>query len=213
MKVVAVSDIHMRNIETPPADLLLVAGDMTFRGDKEELDWYEDWLSSQPQRHKVWIAGNHELGIERFPTWASRIAKNSNSIYLEDSGVEIEGLSLWGSPMTPWFRNWAFNRHRGEEIKTHWRMIPEGTDILMTHGPPFGYMDLSREGEHVGCEDLLDVLNYLDYPPQVLVFGHIHGGYGEEEHKRPDGKIIKLINASTCDEKYLPTNQPIIFEI
>ncbi len=101
MKCVAVSDIHMQNVKTPDADLLLVAGDMTMKGSKPELIWFEKWLLSQPQKHKVWIAGNHEKGIEQNPTWAPELAERTGTIYLEDSGVEIEGVSIWGSPITP----------------------------------------------------------------------------------------------------------------
>ena len=39
-------------------------------------------------------------------------------------------------------------------------------------------------------------------------FGHIHGGYGVREI---DGKTF--VNASTCTEKYYPTNEPIIVEL
>lgn len=214
MKCVAVSDIHMRDVVTPEADMLLVAGDMTFKGKGHELAWFEEWLKKQPQKHKVWIAGNHEMGLELNPHLAPQIAERTGSLYLEDSGVELDGVSIWGSPITPWFFDWAFNRQRGEDILHHWRMIPEGIDILMTHGPPFGYLDLVPRGEHVGCEDLLDVVsNQLEYPPQVMIFGHIHLGYGETELKRFDGKVIKMINASSCDEDYVPVNPPIVFEI
>lgn len=213
MKVVAVSDIHLKDVKTPEADLLLLAGDMTFKGAKQELEWFERWLMRQPQKHKVWIAGNHELGLERDGTLAAGIARRTGSHYLEDSGIDIEGVSIWGSPVTPWFFDWAWNRQRGEEIRRHWLLIHEGTDILMTHGPPFGYMDLNREGESVGCKDLLDAINELSYPPRVMVFGHIHSGYGECVHTRPDGKKIHLINASSCNEDYEAVNEPIEFEI
>ena len=32
----------------------------------------------------------------------------TNAIYLEDSGVEIDGVRFWGSPWTPTFMDWAF---------------------------------------------------------------------------------------------------------
>lgn len=213
MKVVAVSDIHLQDVKTPEADLLLVSGDMTFKGARQELEWFERWLERQPQKHKVWIAGNHEMGLEQDETLAPAIARRTNSIYLEDSGVELDGVSIWGSPVTPYFFDWAWNRQRGEDIRRHWHMIPEGTDILLTHGPPYGYLDLNRDGEPVGCEELLAALNQLTYPPRVMVFGHIHSGYGECVHTRPDGKKIHLINASSCDEEYRAVNDPIEFEI
>jgi Icc-related predicted phosphoesterase len=160
MKCVAVSDIHMREVKTPDADLLLVAGDMTMTGSLPQMTWFENWLLKQPQKHKVWIAGNHEMGLEQNPLQAPRLAERTESIYLEDSGVDIDGISIWGSPVTPWFHDWAFNRQRGEEIRRHWQMIPEGTDILMVHGPPYGHLDYTIRGEHVGCNDLIEVLEY-----------------------------------------------------
>lgn len=214
MKCVAVSDIHTREVVTPEADLLIVAGDMTFHGEKKELDWYADWLRRQPQKHKVWIAGNHELGLEKNPKLAPVLAKETGSIYLEDNGVDIEGLKIWGSPVTPFFFAWAFNRQRGSEIREHWKLIPEGLDILITHGPPLGYLDDVPGGEHVGCADLLEFLQEILYePPQVVIFGHIHNGYGEEILEREDGTQVRLINASSCDENYRPVNQPVSFEL
>lgn len=214
MKCVAVSDIHMREVVTPEADLLIVAGDMTFHGDKKELDWFADWLKRQPQKHKVWIAGNHEVGLEKNPKWAPSLAKETGTVYLEDNGIEIEGLKIWGSPVTPFFFAWAFNRQRGEDIRAHWKLIPEGLDILITHGPPFGYLDDVPGGEHVGCEDLLDVVKDVLYePPRVVIFGHIHNGYGEEILEREDGTKIHLINAASCDEHYRAVNPPIVFEL
>lgn len=214
MKCVAVSDIHLREVVTPDADLLIVAGDMTFRGEAEELAWYCDWLNRQPQKHKVWISGNHELGIESNPNLAIKLAEETGTTYLDDSGIEIEGLRIWGSPITPFFRNWAFNRQRGAEIRSHWKLIPEALDLLITHGPPYGYLDETQSGEHVGCEDLLCLLrDELTEPPQMVIFGHIHEGYGRDKIERLDGRCIELINASSCDKSYRPVNDPILFEM
>jgi Icc-related predicted phosphoesterase len=214
MKVVAVSDFHMRDIETPPADLLIVAGDMTFKGTKSELSWFTDWLHRQPQKHKIWIAGNHELGLEHDPQAASGIAAATNSIYLNDSSTSVEGVTIYGSPITPWFFDWAFNRHRGEEILKHWRKIPEGLDILITHGPPFGILDLASSNEHAGCADLLETISTtLRKPPRLHIFGHIHSSYGQATLLRHDKQNVQLMNVSTCDDQYEPTHAPMIFEM
>src|SRR5277367_5600211 len=182
MKCVAVSDFHLRDVETPPADLLLVGGDMTMIGASHELDWFTEWLKRQPQKHKVWIAGNHEISIERFPDLAKDIARQTNTIYLNDELVEIEGVKIWGSPITPWFCDWAFNRRRGMEIRQHWNKIPEDLDILITHGPPHGFLDLIESGEAVGCEELYDVIAHkLAKPPGFHIFGHIHSGHGRAQ--------------------------------
>lgn len=204
----------MRDVKTPAADLLIVAGDMTMRGSDRELAWFEEWLGRQPQRHKVWIAGNHELGIEREPQKAWDLAKRTGTTYLDDSSCEVEGLRLWGSPITPWFMDWAYNRQRGAEIRRHWQAIPENLDILITHGPPMGYLDPARDGEHVGCSDLLDVLETkLNLPPRFHICGHLHSGYGKMTLKRQDGKRVEVINASSCNEQYNAVNKPIEFEV
>ncbi|MEI6873153.1 MAG: UvrD-helicase domain-containing protein, partial [Verrucomicrobiota bacterium] len=71
---------------------------------------------------------------------------------LLNSGVTIEGLKIWGSPYSPRFFDWAFNCDRGEDIAQHWRLIPDDTDILITHGPPAGILDRTIQGDVTGCE-------------------------------------------------------------
>ena len=213
MRCVAVSDTHMRDVITPEADLLIVGGDTTFKGTPEELAFFCDWLKRQPQKHKVWIAGNHELELEDNPELGPLLAKETGSIYLNDSAVEIEGLKIWGSPITPWYYDWAFNRHRGRPIRKHWDAIPEGLDILITHGPPHGSLDVARGGLHAGCEELYKVLMGMMLPPRYHIFGHIHSGYGQKILRRPDGKTITLLNASICNEKYENANKPFVFNI
>jgi Icc-related predicted phosphoesterase len=214
MKCVAVSDIHLRDVSTPDADLLIVSGDMTFKGTSVEMSWFANWLGKQPQHNKVWIAGNHELGLENNPELADRVAADTKSIYLNDSEVTIDGIRIWGSPITPWFYDWAFNRERGSDIRKHWQLIPNGLDILITHGPPYGYLDETMDSDHVGCEELADrVLNQLTAPPRLHIFGHIHGGYGVTAVNHNCGNTITMINASTCNERYEAINAPVEFEI
>lgn len=214
MQIVAVSDIHCRDIETPRADLLLITGDITMTGAPQELEWFCDWIKKQPQRHKVWIAGNHELGLEAAPGAALQMAEATGTIYLEDSGCEIEGLKIWGTPVTPWFMDWAYNRRRGTEIAAHWEKVPEAIDILLSHGPPKGHLDALPSGEAVGCDDLLSTLaERLLRPPRVVICGHIHCCYGESTIIRTDGQTVRVINASICNEQYQAANQPVVFAL
>jgi predicted phosphodiesterase len=134
--------------------------------------------------------------------------------YLENSGVSIDDLKFWGSPITPNFyeAHWAFNRTRGEKITKYWDMIPKDTNVLVTHGPMKGVMDLvdnRYQSEHVGCEDLEHTVNYELNDLKLFTFGHIHDGYG----KRVDSKGRTFVNASTCTEQYVPKNAPIVVEI
>lgn len=107
----------------------------------------------------------------------------------------------------PEFCKWAFNVPRGEACLAKWDLIPEDTDILVTHTPPIGHGDLCCSGVRAGCVELLSIVQRR-VKPKYHIFGHIHEGYGISS----DGKII-YINASTCDLNYLPSNSPIVFDI
>jgi hypothetical protein len=144
IRIVCISDTHGQHakLSAPAGDVLVHAGDFMAFGDapKEIVD-FNHWLGKQPHRFKVVIAGNHDLMFERHPGAAKELL--SNAIYLENSGTELLGLKFWGSPVQPEFNNWAFNVARGAAIRRYWQMIPEGTDVLVTHGPPFGVLDKS----------------------------------------------------------------------
>lgn len=141
MKVTVISDTHgqHRSLKLPKGDLLIHAGDISKRGHPIVVEDFLDWFSLQKFRYKVFIAGNHDFFLERaHPQFIEQMIPN-DIIYLNDSGTEIEGIKIWGTPITPWFNNWAFNRERGAEIKQHWDLIPADTEILITHGSPHSY--------------------------------------------------------------------------
>ncbi|KAJ7401036.1 metallophosphoesterase domain containing 2 [Pitangus sulphuratus] len=110
--------------------------------------------------------------------------------------------------MTPWFNGWGFNLPRGQSLLDKWNLIPEGIDILMTHGPPLGFRDwVPKELQRVGCVELLNTVQRR-VRPKLHVFGGIHEGYGI----MTDG-YTTYINASTCTVSFQPTNPPIIFDL
>ena len=156
MTIIYISDTHNRHndVELPDGDILIHAGDVSSKGTEAEIDNFLEWFSGQPHKHKIFIAGNHDFYFERETDTviANKIPKNV--IYLNDSGCEIEGLHIWGSPVQPEFNDWAFNRKRGDQIKKYWDLIPNNTDILITHGPPLKILDKSIRGKHLGCEEL-----------------------------------------------------------
>ncbi|WP_143068767.1 metallophosphoesterase family protein [Kaistella treverensis] len=130
---------------------------------------------------------------------------NENTFYLHNSSVEIDGLQIWGSPYPPTFFNWAFNVDRGKEIEKIWKDIPRDTDILITHGPPFGILDQTHSNQHVGCEELLKKIYKIQ--PQYHLFGHIHEAYGIFNTEK-----TTFINGSVLNEHYEMVNLPITFE-
>lgn len=96
----------------------------------------------------------------------------TGAIYLQDTRIEIDGVSFWGSPWQPAFNDWAFNLPRGAALAEKWSMIPAGLDVLVTHGPPLGIGDRSSVGGREGCAELL--ARALATKPRVHLFGHIH---------------------------------------
>jgi len=179
-------DKQLREIsENHPDAILVHSGDISYRGRIWEVEEFVEWYASLPFKNKIMIAGNHDFLFEKESEKASEILERLGQgiIYLNDSGIEVEGLNFWGSPVTPWFHDWAFNRVE-EEINHHWELIPENTDILITHGPPFLTLDSTN------------------------VFGHIHEAAGIVEK---DGVIY--VNASTLDLYYDVKNSPIILSI
>ena len=207
-----ISDTHnlhneIRMPEHESVDMVLCSGDISGRGSIGEIRDFLFWYNSLPIKHKVFCAGNHDFGFE--DKWTRTkvdevLASYTDIHYLEDSGVTIDGIKIWGSPQTPWFHNWAFNKQRGEEIKKYWDMIPFDTDILLTHGPAFGYGDDTADGKAVGCVDLWNTL--LDIRPKIHIFGHIHEAAGMYTYD----KWYTGINASVVNRYYMVVHEPTI---
>ena len=208
MKIIAISDTHgqHQNLAIPSGDILIHSGDVSGRGSRNEILSFLDWFSSQSHKYKIFIAGNHDFFFEKNSGSEITIIIPPGITYLNDSGITIEGINIWGSPITPWFYDWAFNRIRGNDIRKHWELIPTNTDILITHGPPFGILDRTAQGINVGSEDLLEFINKIR--PKFHVFGHIHEGFGIREINN-----VTYINASVLDERYRLVNEPQIFTI
>lgn len=232
LRCVCISDTHGQHeqVVLPPGDVLLHAGDITETGELEQIRSFCQWLDRQPFKHKVVVAGNHDVlldrpyyereGYERFHkrlgaphdgAEAERLLR-SCCVYLENEAAEIEGLRFYGSPCQPSFMSWAFGLERGPAISECWRRVPEATDVLLVHGPPVGFGDLTFRGERAGCVDLLREVQ-TRVRPRYVVYGHIHEGYGAWT----DGSTTYL-NAASCGRNsaeglYVIEHQPLVFDI
>lgn len=215
MKIVAISDTHGKwnRLQIPECDILISAGDYSFRGEKHMVEDFHKWLNKQQAGYVVSVQGNHELNVEKNFEQMKEVAEKAcpGVHFIAEGGVNIEGINIWGSAVTPWFRNWAWNVERGPKIKAHWDKIPTNTNILVTHGPPYGILDIvpfanGTPKERVGCHDLLNRL--IDLPDlKMHIFGHIHHSHGAEMVAN-----VRFYNASICDEAYMPTNPVTIIE-
>jgi predicted phosphodiesterase len=200
MRLVLISDthgLHNRMGPLPEGDVLIHAGDFMNAGyDPNEAISFNRWLGQQPFEYRIVCAGNHDRYFQRLPEEARSLL--SNGIYLEETGITIEGLSFWGSPYTPEFLDWAFMYPRGDRAKEHWDRIPDELDVLITHGPPYGILDrIAPHGVHLGCEELLKAVE--EKKPKVHVFGHIHAGAGLLR-----SGATQFVNAAYLNESYKP---------
>ncbi|OIP44152.1 MAG: metallophosphoesterase [Deltaproteobacteria bacterium CG2_30_63_29] len=193
MRLVLISDTHgyHEDLALPDGDVLIHAGDLSSMGQPEEIARFGEWLGRQPHRHKVVVAGNHDWGFQREPQRARELLGDCH--YLLDSACAIEGFHFWGAPWQPWFLSWAFNLQRGPELAAKWALIPRNTDVLVTHGPPFGILDRTHSHQDAGCADLLARVQVVK--PRLHVFGHIHEARGTIQV----GETI-FVNASCWDE-------------
>lgn len=195
-----ISDTHNQHkkIKLLGGDILIHSGDCSGRGSLQEVISFLDWFADQDYSYFILVAGNHDWAFEQYPDLMADECKRRDIILLNDSGTTVEDIKIYGSPVQPWFYDWAFNRHRGAEIKKHWDLIPNDTDVLVTHGPPHKILDMvSRSGrvEYVGCEDLSNKI--AETTIKLHVFGHIHEGSGIQSK---NGKLY--VNASSVDEMY-----------
>lgn len=203
MQITTISDTHglHQQLQLPGGDLLIHSGDVCNRGTQEEAANFIDWFEKQPYTYKVFIAGNHDFFFENFTQQEIQNILPKNIFYLNDSSIKIEGITIWGSPITPEFHNWAFNKKRGKEINKHWQQIPNNIDILITHGPAYGILDKTFRNQNVGCKELLKVIENIQ--PKYHIFGHIHEDFGMFQNQN-----TTFINTSSLDFNYKMRKNP-----
>jgi Icc-related predicted phosphoesterase len=219
MRITVISDTHTKHHQLTNdligGDLIIHAGDISSMGYFEEIKDFCNWYESLNQYdNSVFIAGNHDWGFQDNKVQISSLVDSYEWItYLEDSKLTFvnkeatEMCSIWGTPWQPEFHNWAFNLPRnGWELQEKWMRIPSDIDILVTHGPPFGILDVSSYGNvNAGCELLLEAVKVKK--PKIHIFGHIHSGFG---YQYVDG--THYINASMLDERYKYSRKPLTFD-
>lgn len=159
-------------------DMLIHTGDASNYRDpsfnSSEMLNFLDWYEAQDVKYKLFVAGNHDTSIEK-RLITSDDMKARGIIYLENTEIIIEGIKIFGSPYTPNFCNWAFMKDRSKLDKV-WKQVTEGTDIIISHGPPRFILDLTenRDGSWDVCGDISLLKNCERVKPKHVFFSHIH---------------------------------------
>ena len=218
LKITFMSDTHTKHNQITKdlhgGDILIHAGDMSSMGYKHEIENFCKWFDGLDNYDtKVFIAGNHDWGFQNHPEQTMQIINSYKWFnYLQDELFMVgenydDMIKIYGSPWQPEFYNWAFNLPRmGDQLKAKWDLIPMNTDILITHGPAWGYVDkVIGQTKNLGCELLADRIKVVK--PKIHVCGHIHSGHGYVF----DGDT-HYINASVLDENYHYDNKPLSVE-
>ncbi len=235
MKIVAISDVHCRwdKVTVPECDLLVSCGDYSFKGEFHVVRDFHKWLNKQPAKHIISGQGNHERHVEADFEGAKKVALEAcpRVHFVEEGRVEIEGVKIWVTPMTPFFCNWSYNRVDEEvdeemivdfytgktklvkSIKPHFDAIPDDTQVLVSHGPVYDILDKTcfadgtRKSEPLGSRMLLKRVKELK-ELDLFFSGHIHFQGGSHHHEGG----VSFYNASICDEMYVPSNPITIVE-
>lgn len=222
MRIILTSDLHGNLPEIPECDLLIIAGDicpdfmyqrqngatvMFENGARKQADWlnttFRDWLVSTPTKYVVGIAGNHDFVFER---QFDATRRPLPWYYLQDEEVELDGLRIYGTPWVPNLASWAFHGGYEQIDQAYLDAIPEGIDILVSHGPPNGYGDMIPMGRY-GMADDSNVgdtgmnATLARVKPRVFVCGHIHEGFGHYRHPDVEEGIF---NVAYVNEMYDP---------
>ena len=221
MKLTFISDTHNKHKlltgDLPGGDILIHSGDISSMGYKHEIESFLTWFDKIDNYDtKVFIAGNHDWGFQTKPDQCRGLLTGYKTVdYLEDEELVLyldgpngdkpeENIRIYGTPWQPEFYNWAFNLPKnGPGLQSKWNMIPENTDILITHGPAYGFLDdvEGGRGQHLGCELLAERIKEIK--PKIHLCGHIHTGQGHYF----DGHT-HYFNASVLNEQYIYTQSP-----
>jgi len=215
MKAWVISDTHTLHgfLDIPLEDdiaMVIHAGDATnwkdpYLNNNEFKDFIE-WYHSLHFPYKVFIPGNHDTSFEK----GMHKGQIPNDITILDHKLgNFGGIRIFGSPYTPTFGvDWAYNRAR-DKIGKAWQQIPEGIDVLVTHGPPQTILDCNQDGKEVGCKSLYTRVKEIK--PRYHIFGHIHEQAGRtlKEFNNP----TTYINAATVNFKYQKINDGIIIDL
>jgi len=201
--IALISDTHgfHWDLDIPACDILLHAGDYGSYGDMKETVDFNQWLGTLDQvKHKIIVAGNHDLFAAKNYNMTKTLFSNAD--YIQDEMITVERLKIWGSPWSRTFGRWAFMCAE-QELLLKYQKIPAGVDIIVSHTPAYGILDHVPNFGGAGSKALLQEVT-TRIKPKLLVGGHLHDNNGFQ-----DVNGIKFATACICDEDYRPSREPL----
>lgn len=210
MKIVAFSDIHGQQdkltqwCSVNPADLLIFAGDLQGNQTTDDGTNFMEWLHRLPYPFKIIVFGNHD---GHYDIASNYVLNNQyhDIVILNNNSLIYQGIKFFGSPHSVEFGSWWFMM-KDEELANLWKKIPDDTDILITHGPPYSILDNTVYGVYAGSKSLWSRVTQSLPNLKYHIFGHIHEAAGTETLNG-----ITYMNVSALNERYQFTRNPITF--
>lgn len=187
------------------ADVAIHCGDLTEESKLEEYRASVRLLKDISAPLKFVIAGNHDFTMD-IPAFRKKVAearpdldtelvrqvygddgdarqifedaRAAGIIFLDEGSHQFTlengaRLTVYASPWTPSLGDWG---HQYPPSQGHSFEIKEGTDVVITHGPPKGVLDYTDSKQRAGCSDLFGAVARAR--PRLHCFGHIHEGWG-----------------------------------
>jgi 3',5'-cyclic AMP phosphodiesterase CpdA len=230
VRIVALSDQHGFLPVIPPCDLVIVGGDvcpdrvgpfLAMQHPDRQKEWFDlearPWLAGCPAKHRVLTWGNHDWCGQAYSFEADAPGRASSTglQILVDEVTHVpddqtaRSISIWATPWSNRFMDWAFMKSPSELAQVY-AAVPEGTDILVSHQPPYGcgdgYHDVtSGTIDHLGSRELLETIARVR--PKLVICGHIHEARGRFEY---DG--VPIYNVSVVDREYRLVHEPTIID-
>lgn len=209
VRFVHLSDTHGSQIDVPDGDVLIHTGDISRgRGTFEDCHAFEAWMQTLPHKTKILVPGNHDKMCQHYPEESRKLMPSVQ--LLVDEGIVINGITIWGTPWSVQFLDWAFmlaDKMLGEIYKEIWST----TDILASHGPAYQRLDYldpnwKVKNMNVGSVSLAKAIDEIK--PEYVLCGHIHYSYGR---MKQDG--VTYLNSAIMNEDYKPVNAPQVFDL
>jgi Icc-related predicted phosphoesterase len=169
-----------------------------FAQENEEFEGLDEWFGEQEFDLILCTGGNHDFELEKRAKYVDQPFKNA--VFLAGTAYEYRGVNFYGAPWVPELRGQAFYLNT-DDLKRKWFEIPEDVDVLITHTPPAGILDVSSRGYSLGCPYLMAAIE--TYQPKIHCFGHVHASSGE---LNADG--IKYVNAASVNSQYELVRRP-----
>jgi len=227
MNMVAISDSHCQQLKLkiPKGDVIVHGGDALSYGTKEEFEDFISWYDGLEFQHLLYTPGNHDWFVYNNTAMAKKMCSDRGITLLVDEEITIDGVRIYMTPWTPEFCGWAYMRedHEAESLDgeeglgKYFDLIPDGLDVLVSHGPPYGYLDAAPSAPHVGSKELLKAI--MRAKPKLVLVGHIHegakqgDGEGNDYIYHEDGKITHIANISVLDGRYRLGAKPKVFTV